>query len=48
MLSYHPQQQQQQPGQGNMTRGTCNTYEPPTLHFLKKVVTPTILQLMVK
>ena len=44
MLSYHPQQQQQQPGQGNMTRGTCNTYEPPTLHFLKKVVTPTSLQ----
>lgn len=41
MLSYNPHQQQ--PGQGNITRGTCNTYEPPSLHFLKKVLIPIIL-----
>ena len=34
VLSYHPQQQ----GQGSMVRGACNTYEPPSLHFLKKVL----------
>ena len=36
VLSYHPQHHSQQSGQGNMSRGTCSTYEPP-LHFLKKV-----------
>ena len=34
VLSYH---QQQASGQGNMTRGACSSYEPPSLHFLKKV-----------
>ena len=35
LLSYHPQQPQ---GQGSIGRGSCSTYEPPSLQFLKKVL----------
>ena len=35
ILSY---QQQQTTGQSNIARGQCNSYEPPSLNFLKKVI----------